>query len=1345
MFFFRSVCWCCIVCYALCYNTSGIPRYDSMSKHLPLCQENTVNTGQGLCRCTRDGQLEVYLIRPGQSCIRGHFSLSLPDSGAFTGCDSNFAPTNGNDGDCTALGIGESCQPGCDPDYISVGMTTCVGNNEYSSITTCSQCSSPKTIINNECVCPEGFDGTGCNYCAVGFAQGGFILNEYCWKCDMNDAKKCNTNGCVATTSSLYTYQPLKNSKFCNRCKTCSSGRIPEGCGGISEGTGICIEKDECNPNPCDASAICIEQSPGFKCECKAGFAGDGHTCQVCSYPLYQELQNQTSCNTCSNCSQGLAISGCGDTSIGTCVDIDACTDNECSTTSTCVDTPAPGTGYTCYCEPGWLGERCNEDLKECLGDHGCDTNAICVDDTPGFHCECNPGYGDTSIGTCVDIDACTDNECSTTSTCVDTPAPGTGYTCDCEPGWLGERCNEDLKECLVDHGCDTNAICVVDTQGFHCECNPGYVGDNNTCIPCNSGKYQDVGNQTECKFCPGGTGGTTGVSGAYQSCSDCGSGYGKKNGNCVLCQASSYQWDNSVDESQCNTHSKCPIGYGYKHVNENNACSACNSTSEFNDIDLWSPCFTKKTSCPDDQLLIQNPSINTHDDNCTNCTPGYQCDGSAVKIQCQKGYFSKNAQCKPCPKGTYSLDGANICIDCGDDSKYSDTNSSSCTDCPSGSFTSGGTEQTRETCQPCPSGHYCVGTSVTPACTGNNYTVGNQSVCLECPVGFWPDLSHSNCDWCDLDWGKKDSVCEKCQDSYFSYTQSANPCVYFTCPKGQGVHSSEKCRDCVSPAFSDSNHTGTCEMIACPKGTFFKWTNTSTRPECLSCPENTFLDESVHHNQNCKPYTECDLGYGSGIATAEQDRTCTLCQLDVTFSLNKTCVPVSEVICGKNQYYVPGTSTADRHCMSCPKYTFKSKLQHNDTVCDFTYLKILATGSSGSSSVLKNLFTNATSSDVQVTLVNGTYTIEISKPLSNGNQYPDVSQERETVIGLTFSGVEFDLSQSPCINKAPQDGSFGQCPRILEANETCQPSCKTGFTLYRGPVCAQAVLKEPICISNFETDLLDGILTEDELIAVKEQNTNKDRFIAIINNKTLDVQKRRRVFRFIFDYQNTPFDVTISQAHLHPNIQASMIKRNIDKIKIIPPKYKASLNCSNADIDISNAPRAFEIPLQYEHETALICRKNAPITKMRLKSNKYMVSCFENNQWGTEFSKNYGDTYQCGTLEFFVNSLGSTTCNVKFVSFGPQSLGNCPQTLVEGESCELGCNYFYQFVTGPSTCTNGVYSGAKCLASCHKIQHDWDHHCCGPRGHLCRALKATFKQYGCCSLFIGTPQHSRY
>ena len=864
-------------------------------------------------------------------------------------------------------------------------------------------------------------------------------------------------------------------------------------------------------------------------------------------------------------------------------------------------------------------------------------------------------------------------------------------------------------------------------------------------CTPCNSGDYQDVGNQTECKVCPGGTGGSTGVSGAYESCSDCGSGYGKQNGNCVPCQTSSYQWDNSVDESPCNTHSKCPIGSGYKHVNKINACSECNSTSEFNDIDWWSPCFTKKTKCQDTaKLLIKHPSRNTQDDTCSDCPAGYECDGTTVQIECKAGTFSNNGKCQQCPAGTYSTDTSNVCINCGDDSKYSRKRAYECLECPAGNYTNGDTAQTRDSCQRCPIGHRCDGSSNKIECTGNSYAIKGQAVCSECPSGYLPDLTQSNCDWCDLGWGKNNSICEKCQEPLFSYTQSDKACVAFSCPKGQGIINANTCQDCTWPTFSDSEETGICESISCPKGTFFKWTSTKIRPTCEPCPTNTYMDLVSHHEVSCQPQTTCQTGFG-GVATPTENINCLLCPSDVSFSHNNLCWPVTNVYCDENEYYLPGTSTQNRMCKSCPENTSQPKTQHRVSSCDFVFVKLVADGPSGLSSALKDVFTSATSSNVVVSKSNGKYIIDISSSSLNGDIFPNLYYEHKTAIEIEFNNVEFDLSQSPCIIKIPQDGTVGDCPYILQPGETCQPSCNSGFTLYRGPVCTQAITSEPLCVSDLEFDLLNGIVTEQELAVIKSYNTNKGRFIATINNKTLDVQKRRRVFRYIFDYENTPFDVAISQAQLHPNIQALMVSRKIDHIKIIPPKYKNTIDCSNADIDIFNAPRAFEIPLQYEHETALICRKNALITKMRKKSNKYLVSCFENNQWTAEFEKNSGDTYQCGTLEFFVNSLGSTTCNVKFVSFGPQSLGNCPQTLVEGESCELGCNYFYQFVTSPSTCTDGVYSGAKCLVSCHKIQHDWDHHCCGPRGHLCKALKATFKQYGCCSHFIGTPQHSRY
>jgi hypothetical protein len=230
-----------------------------------------------------------------------------------------------------------------------------------------------------------------------------------------------------------------------------------------------------------------------------------------------------------------------------------------------------------------------------------------------------------------------------------------------------------------------------------------------------------------------------------------------------------------------------------------------------------------------------------------------------------------------------------------------------------------------------------------------------------------------------------------------------------------------------------------------------------------------------------------------------------------------------------------------------------------------------------------------------------------------------------------------------------------------------------------------------------------------------------------------LNTTNRRRVFQYIFGLDNTPFELTPSQAQMEQTIQTLLTSRGINKIKIIPPKQKPNLDCSNSDVDIFNAPRAFEIPLQYENEVALICRKTEPITKMRLESNKYKISCYENQQWGAEFEKIHGDTFHCGQTEFFVNSLGSSTCEVKFLSVGRMELGNCPQTLAEGETCDLKCKVFGQYSSGESSCVNGVYHGSRCYHSCQKIKHNWDRHCCGPSGHYCRTLKAAFRIYGCC------------
>ena len=52
--------------------------------------------------------------------------------------------------------------------------------------------------------------------------------------------------------------------------------------------------------------------------------------------------------------------------------------------------------------------------------------------------------------GKCVDIDECEDHThgCIGFAQCTNTPG---GYTCGCNAGVTGPRCDQDINECLVD------------------------------------------------------------------------------------------------------------------------------------------------------------------------------------------------------------------------------------------------------------------------------------------------------------------------------------------------------------------------------------------------------------------------------------------------------------------------------------------------------------------------------------------------------------------------------------------------------------------------------------------------------------------------------------------------------------------------------------------------------------------------------------------------------------------------------------------------------------------------------------------------------------------------------
>lgn len=87
-----------------------------------------------------------------------------------------------------------------------------------------------------------------------------------------------------------------------------------------------------------------------------------------------------------------------------------------------------------------------------------------------GVHCEINLDDCNPSIDPLTKEPKCFNN-----GKCVDRIG---GYQCVCPAGYVGERCEGDVNECLSDP-CDPRGSynCIQLTNSYHCECRTGYTG----------------------------------------------------------------------------------------------------------------------------------------------------------------------------------------------------------------------------------------------------------------------------------------------------------------------------------------------------------------------------------------------------------------------------------------------------------------------------------------------------------------------------------------------------------------------------------------------------------------------------------------------------------------------------------------------------------------------------------------------------------------------------------------------------------------------------------------------------------------------------------------------------
>ncbi|XP_077177878.1 signal peptide, CUB and EGF-like domain-containing protein 2 isoform X3 [Paroedura picta] len=341
-----------------------------------------------------------------------------------------------------------------------------------------------------------------------------------------------------------------------------------------------------------------------------------------------------------------------------TCKDIDECQTSNGGCDHFCRNTVG---SFDCSCKKGFkllIDEKSCQDIDECSFERTCDH--ICINHPGTFECTCNKGYTLYGLTHCGDINECSINNGGCQHTCINTLGD---YECHCSAGYklhwnkkdCVETCNLNCvrkrtekrlrkairtlrkvinKEQLhirlagMDHDVarksprllDAQELCSlgqrhVDNRCASCSVGTYYDGEQEGCILCPNGTYQDHEGQITCEPCPipqnPGSQKSAGARTIYECGGQCSPGEYSSDGfkPCLLCPPGTYQPE--PGRTSCFT---CGGGLMTKHT----------SATVFQDCE--------------------------------------------TKVQCSPGHFYNTTthRCIRCPIGTYQPEfGQNSCIAC--------------------------------------------------------------------------------------------------------------------------------------------------------------------------------------------------------------------------------------------------------------------------------------------------------------------------------------------------------------------------------------------------------------------------------------------------------------------------------------------------------------------------------------------------------------------------------------------------------------------------------------------------------------------------------------------------------
>ncbi|MCP3876982.1 MAG: hypothetical protein GY701_01105 [Sulfitobacter sp.] len=315
-------------------------------------------------------------------------------------------------------------------------------------------------VDQDSCQCEVGFGGPDC-------AE---ILLNHCYGYLADDPAVCSGNGdCVAL----------------DQCQ-CADGFIGADCAEIEQY--FCYGVSANDPNVCNGHGICLDTD---SCACDEGFGGEN--CQQ-QFSCIDDCGPNGYCAATDYCDchpgwVGVVPPLCSIEVETSCFGLPASGQfphEVCSGNGQCIDTDR------CACEPGFYGPMCEHGgAVSCFGESGnaaCSGNGECVaEDT----CRCAVGWhGDNCEVAFGDLE-CPEyfgRECNGNGECVfdyfDTDGRAIG-TCDCDPQWSYDTtyCSTRSWVCHgtvrvyheTDQGDCVHGHCLYED---HCECEEGWMGD---------------------------------------------------------------------------------------------------------------------------------------------------------------------------------------------------------------------------------------------------------------------------------------------------------------------------------------------------------------------------------------------------------------------------------------------------------------------------------------------------------------------------------------------------------------------------------------------------------------------------------------------------------------------------------------------------------------------------------------------------------------------------------------------------------------------------------------------------------------------------------------------------